>query len=114
MNLCKCEYTNYKPKEALLNTLGGACTTRVIARDTARINMHANARVTARGHVSTNITHTWSKSSLSCLSDSPTHLLRQSAPFLMKKATFLSPILHSLARARATSVLPVPVGAGAQ
>ena len=53
---------------------------------------------------------TWSKSSLSCLSDSPTHLLRQSAPFLMKKDTFLSPWLHSLARARATRVFPVPGG----
>lgn len=53
---------------------------------------------------------TWSKRSRSCRSDSPTHLLRQSAPFLIKKATFLSPWLHSLARALATKVLPVPGG----
>lgn len=53
---------------------------------------------------------TCSKSSRSCRSDSPTHLLRQSAPFLMKKATFLLPWLHSLASARATSVFPVPGG----
>lgn len=53
---------------------------------------------------------TWSKSSLSWRSDSPTHLLKQSAPFLMKKATFLSPWLHSLASALATRVFPVPGG----
>lgn len=53
---------------------------------------------------------TWSKRSRSWRSDSPTHLLRQSAPFLIKKATFLSPWLHSLARALATKVLPVPGG----
>ena len=53
---------------------------------------------------------TWSKSRRSWRSDSPTHLLRQSAPFLMKKETFLSPWLHSLARARATRVFPVPGG----
>lgn len=34
---------------------------------------------------------TCSNSRRSCRSDSPTHLLRQSAPFLMKKDTFLSP-----------------------
>lgn len=53
---------------------------------------------------------TCSNSRRSCRSDSPTHLLRQSAPFLMKKETFLSPWLHSLASARATSVFPVPGG----
>ncbi|TNN36156.1 hypothetical protein EYF80_053683 [Liparis tanakae] len=53
---------------------------------------------------------TWSKSRRSCRSDSPTHLLRQSAPFLMKKDTLRSPWLHSLASARATSVFPVPGG----
>lgn len=53
---------------------------------------------------------TWSNNKRSCLSDSPTHLLRQSAPFLIKKATLLFPWLHSLARARATRVFPVPGG----
>ncbi|TNN30538.1 hypothetical protein EYF80_059309 [Liparis tanakae] len=53
---------------------------------------------------------TWSKRRRSWRSDSPTHLLRQSAPFLMKKETLRSPWLHSLASARATSVFPVPGG----
>lgn len=60
-----------------------------------------------------NTTHfslTWSNNRRSCRSDSPTHLLRQSAPFLIKKAILLSPWLHSLASARATSVFPVPGG----
>jgi len=51
---------------------------------------------------------TWSNSSRNCLSDSPTHLLRQSAPFRMKNATLVSLRLHSLARALATRVFPVP------
>lgn len=66
--------------------------------------------------VTTQIEHTahfsltWSNNKRSCRSASPTHLLRQSAPFLIKKAIFLSPWLHSLASARATSVFPVPGG----
>ena len=51
---------------------------------------------------------TWSNNNLSWRSDSPTHLLKQSAPFLIKNATLWSPVLHSLAKARATRVLPVP------
>ena len=60
---------------------------------------------------------TCSKSSLSCLSPSPTHFDRQSAPFRIKNDTFLpadqlfddapsllSGMLSELARARAVSV----------
>lgn len=41
---------------------------------------------------------------------SPTHLERQSAPLRMKKETLRPALEHSLANARAHSVLPVPGG----
>lgn len=53
---------------------------------------------------------TCSNNKRSCRSDSPIHLLRHSAPFLIKKATLMWPWLHSLASARASSVFPVPGG----
>ena len=52
-----------------------------------------------------------SKSARSCLSASPTHLDRTSPPFRMKNETLRPPARAAVeARARATSVLPVPGG----
>lgn len=49
-----------------------------------------------------------SNNNRNCFSDSPIHLLNKSAPFLKKNATFFLPKLHSLAKALAINVFPVP------
>ena len=52
-----------------------------------------------------------SKSARSCRSASPTHFDSTSPPFLMKNETLRPPARAAVeARARATSVLPVPGG----
>jgi hypothetical protein len=53
---------------------------------------------------------TCSNSSRSCLSASPTHLLKQSAPLRMKNATRCPGCEQAFASARAVRVLPQPGG----
>lgn len=43
---------------------------------------------------------------LNCLSASPTHFDKTSAPLRIKNAIFVFPVLHDAANARASSVLP--------